>query len=88
MAEIALKTRRKFLASQVGRTEKVLVESRSKNGMYEGYTMNYTLVHLETDESNINKAVDVNITDSTDDFCIGRTVNWGIGDSLFWTIDI
>ena len=75
MAEIALKTRRKFLASQVGRTEKVLVESRSKNGMYEGYTMNYTLVHLETDESNINKAVDVNITDSTDDFCIGRTVN-------------
>ena len=56
--------------------------------MYEGYTMNYTLVHLETDESNINKAVDVIITDSTDDFCIGRTVNWGIGDSLFWTIDI
>ncbi len=74
MAVTAETTRKKFLASQVGRIEKVLIESRNKNGKYEGYTPNYTLVYVDTDESNINKVVDVLITDSGNDFCLGKTV--------------
>lgn len=74
MAVVADKTRKEFLASQVGKTEKVLIETRNKNGKYEGYTMNYTLVYVDTDESNIGKILDVLITESTDDYCIGKLV--------------
>ncbi len=76
MAETAKKSRKKFLKKQIGRVEKVLIESRNKNGKYEGYTMNYTLVYVNTDESHINQIVDVLITDCTDDFCYGEIVKY------------
>ncbi len=75
MAKIAAETRKAFLASQVGRIEKVLIESRNKNGLYEGYTANYTPVYVDTDESAINHIINVQIIDSTDDSCIGKCVD-------------
>lgn len=74
MAKAAERTRKEFLKSQIGKIEKVLIETRNKNGRYEGYTMNYTLVYVDTDESSIGKILDVKITDSGDDFCLGKVV--------------
>lgn len=74
MALVADKTRKEFLASQIGRIEKVLIETRNKDGKYEGYTMNYTLVYVDTDESNIGKILNVKIIGSTDNYCIGEIV--------------
>ncbi len=74
MALIAEKTRKDFLSSQVGRIESVLVETRNKNGKYEGYTMNYTLVYVDTNENSVGKIIDVKIDQSFDDYCIAVPV--------------
>ena len=46
MAKRADAVRAKFLERQVGKTESVLIESEIKDGMMQGYTMNYTPVTL------------------------------------------
>ena len=72
MAKETAVTSQEFLKSQVGRVEKVLVETRNKNGRYEGYTMNYTPVFVEADESYINEVVDVFITGTEESCCTGK----------------
>ena len=72
MAKETAETSKAFLQSQVGRIEKVLIETRNKNGRYEGYTMNYTPVFVEADESHINEVVDVLITGVENEYCIGK----------------
>ena len=72
MAEETALTSQAFLKSQVGRIEKVLIETRNKNGRYEGYTMNYTPVFVEADESYINEVVDVLITGVENEYCTGQ----------------
>lgn len=72
MARVTDITSRNFFDSQIGRTEKVLIETRNKNGRYEGYTMNYTPVLVDTDESNINKVVDVLIESVDGEYCMGK----------------
>ncbi len=72
MAEYAERSRQAFLRTQVGRIEKVLIETRNKNGMYEGYTPNYTLVHVKADESYVNKIVNVRLAEIEDDHIIGE----------------
>lgn len=74
MAEAAGRARQKFLQTQVGRTEMVLIETRTKNGRYEGYTPNYTLVHISADDSFVNKIVNVKITGVEGDHCIGENI--------------
>ena len=74
MAKAAEKCTRDFLQSQVGRIEQVLIETRNRNGLYEGYTMNYTPVFVEADESFINEIVSVRITEAYDSYCIGEIV--------------
>ncbi len=71
MAKTAQKTTEAFFRSQLGRTEAVLIETRSKNGMYEGYTMNYTPVLVPADESFINRIINVTLTDLSGDHLIG-----------------
>ncbi len=72
MAEAAQRSRKKFLEAQVGRIEPVLIEARNKNGKYEGYTPNYTLVYVDADESMINTIVNVRITRAGEDNCFGE----------------
>ncbi len=75
MARVAAKGMKAFLDSQVGRIEQVLIESRNKNGMYEGYTMNYTPVFIKADENCIGKVADILIEKAEDGFCTGRIIN-------------
>ena len=75
MAEYAERARKRFLEAQLGRIEKVLLEARNKNGLYEGYTPNYTQVFVEADESLVNKVVDVELKTIEGDHIIGELKN-------------
>ncbi len=60
-----------FLASQVGKTEEVLIETLNKSGYYEGYTKNYTQVYVKSDENITGLVVPVNITSVNGEICYG-----------------
>ncbi|WP_370768474.1 tRNA (N(6)-L-threonylcarbamoyladenosine(37)-C(2))-methylthiotransferase MtaB [Ruminococcus sp.] len=71
MGELVAKSRAEFLKTQVGMTESVLIE-RLRHGYLEGYTKNYTPVHIISDNDNLcGQIVNVKITSAEDDFCIG-----------------
>ena len=71
MNEAAEQTRVEFLQSQTGLTEEVLVE-RKRKSYYEGYTKNYTPVHINSDEENCcGKILRVKIIKACDDYCEG-----------------
>ena len=74
MAEYAARARDGFLRRQLGRSERVLIETRNKNGLYEGYTMNYTLVHVNADERLVNTVVDVRLDRIEGDHIVGTIV--------------
>ncbi len=67
------KSRKNFLNSQIGLVEDVLVERLRDGKYYEGYTKNYTPIHIYT-ECMTNQIYKVKITDAADDFCIGEIV--------------
>lgn len=72
MGELVEQTRRDFLDTQVGLTETVLIE-RFRHGYLEGYTRNYTPVHIMTDKSDLcGEIVKVKILKSFDDYCEGE----------------
>lgn len=74
MGELVEKSRYDFLLSQVGRTENVLFE-RLRRGYLEGYTKNYTPVHIElSDNSLCGKIAEVKIISAYDDYCLGKLV--------------
>jgi threonylcarbamoyladenosine tRNA methylthiotransferase MtaB len=66
-----LEQQRRFMQSQVGLTEPVLFETRSKDGMMEGYTKNYTKVRVKDNRNLSGEIVDVKLTEAHDDYCIG-----------------
>lgn len=71
MGELVAKSRAEFLKTQVGMTESVLIE-RLRHGYLEGYTKNYTPVHIISDNDNLcGQIVNVKITSAEDDFCVG-----------------
>lgn len=70
LSEVADKIRKKFLEKQIGKTLSVLIESRQSDGMYLGYTANYTPVKCKNGVvGEIKNAV---ITSVEDDYCIGE----------------
>ena len=71
LSVVAEKIRQDFLESQIGKTLSVLIETRQDDGMYLGYTPNYTPVKIMGD-AQIGKIVNVNIKAVNDDFCIGE----------------
>lgn len=74
MGVLVAETRAEFLQSQVGRVEPVLVE-RLRHGYLEGYTKNYTPVHIISEKEELcGQIVSVEITSAEDDFCIGNIV--------------
>ena len=72
MIEACDRERERFLDSQVGRTEAVLVERKRDGGYFEGYTKNYTPVRIFADGELSGKIVDVKITKAENDWCIGE----------------
>lgn len=68
MIALTNKTRSDFLQRQIGRKEYVLFERRH-NGVYEGYTKNYTPVFVKTEVNLSGKILPVKITDAVDERC-------------------
>lgn len=69
-----LEQQHRFMQSQIGLTEPVLFETRSKDGMMEGYTKNYTKVRIKDDRNLSGEIYDVKLTEAYDDYCIGVLV--------------
>ncbi len=64
-------TRKDFLKKQIGKTVNVLFET-DKDDFSEGYTENYTPVRIYDSQKRAGGIFAVTITDSTDDYCIGK----------------
>ena len=79
MAKRAEAVRAKFLERQVGKTESVLIESEIKDGMMQGYTMNYTPVTRPAVKGLLCTVQEVVITGASDDCCMGRIKNPPVG---------
>lgn len=74
MGELVAESRAEFLKTQVGLTESVLIE-RLRHGYLEGYTKNYTPVHIISDDENLcGQIVNVKIISAEDDYCMGTVV--------------
>lgn len=74
LIEVTLNDRKDFLKNQVGNTYSVLFERKRPEGYWEGYTMNYTPVHIYSDNDLANMILDVKITKAYDDHCDGVLV--------------
>lgn len=74
MGELVAKSRAEFLRTQTGKIEEVLIE-RLRHGYLEGYTKNYTPVHIICDNDSLcGQIVNVKITKAEDDFCVGEII--------------
>lgn len=63
----------KFRMSQVGRVCSFLPETEVESGIYDGYTENYTQVHVAMTEKS-SQPVNIKITEAADGYCIGELV--------------
>ena len=70
LSKIADKIRNEFLEKQIGKTLSVLIESRQSDGMYLGYTANYTPIKCKNGV--VGEIKDVVITSVEDDYCRGE----------------
>ncbi len=70
LSDVADKIRNKFLEEQIGRTLSVLIESRQNDGLYLGYTSNYTPVKCKI--ADVGEIKDIEIISVENDYCIGK----------------
>lgn len=74
MGELADSLREQFMKTQVGLTESVLFE-RLRHGYLEGYTKNYTPVHITSEDASLcGQIYDVKIEKAFNDYCEGVLV--------------
>jgi len=72
MIEATEQSRINFLSSQIGKECEVLFERLDKNGLFEGYSRNYTLVSVDAKGLDLQgKCLNVKITSVSNDRCIG-----------------
>lgn len=69
-----LDAQKRFMQSQIGKRCSVLIEAIDKDGVYEGYTPNYTRVRIRDDSLISGQSVDVLITEAYDDYCVAEVV--------------
>lgn len=76
MRRLAHDLQQSFFESQIGRTEEVLFEQLSSGSphTFEGYTMNYTPVFVESTVDVSGKIFQVEITSSEGEHCIGKLI--------------
>jgi len=72
MIDAVEKVRLEFLKSQIGMTQKVLLETTKDNFGFEGFTKNYTPVSVNCDEKYCGQIIDVKIIGIEGDRCIGE----------------
>lgn len=70
LSQVADETRNSFLTSQIGKELSVLIEEKQKNGVYFGYTPNYTPVKVS--HGVVGQIQKIKIIKAEDDFCIGE----------------
>ncbi len=66
------KIRNEYFNSILGKTVEVLFENEIENGVYQGYTKNYTPIRLACDRNIIGEELNVDITEVGDDYCISK----------------
>lgn len=69
LSAIAERMRNNYLKNQIGKTVSVLIESRQDDGMYLGYTANYTPIKCQN--AVVGEIKNVTIKSFENDFCIG-----------------
>lgn len=77
MAAVCEKAHRDFLSEFIGKTVPVLVETKSDDGYYKGYTPNYTLVKIMSqnmEKGLKNKIIYVKIERLEKDYCLGTII--------------
>ena len=72
MIEKTKKTQVDFLNAQLGKKAPVLFENRGEKGYFEGYTPNYTLVKVKSDENLSGKIIDTYLREVENDYIIGE----------------
>ena len=70
MIEKAEEIRRKFFKEQIGKSYSIIIESKSDDGCYTGYTANYIPVKTKLPNGTNGSLVDVKITDVSDEDCL------------------
>lgn len=70
LSVVAFKNRKEFLNAQIGKTLSVLIETRQDDGMFLGYTENYTPIKVKN--GIVGEIKKVTITSICDDYCIGE----------------
>lgn len=75
MLEAAERTRKSFFNSQVGKVEPVLFERECGKNIYEGYTENYTPIHVHSTKALHGKIIPVRISGFTKDFCMAEPIS-------------
>ncbi len=73
MQEVCLKSEQSFLKSQMGTTARVLLETET-DGIWEGYTENYTRVKVTVSDGKENDIIAVKLTENKNDYCIGEVI--------------
>lgn len=69
------KSRDRFLESHIGKTEEVLFEQRTKDGMFEGKTSNYMTVHAPSKENISGKFLNVELLEAKNGIIIGKIID-------------
>ena len=72
LSAVTEETRWAFLQEQVGRLEPVLFEQQAAPGIWEGYTPNYTPVHVPSEEALAGEIRPVRLTECTGELCLGE----------------
>ncbi len=70
LSKVADTIRNNFLKAQIGKELSVLIEGKQKDGVYFGYTPNYTPVKVQN--GIVGEIQKVKITDVQEDYCIGE----------------
>lgn len=69
-----LDEQKRFLQNQVGKRTTVLIEAVDKDGVYDGYTPNYTRVKLNDASLQSGELYEIIITKAYDDYCSAEVV--------------
>lgn len=73
MQQICIDSEKAFLQSQIGTVAEVLIETEC-NGIWEGYTENYTKVKIKAENQSSGNIITVKLTDCKEDYCVGEII--------------
>lgn len=75
MIQLTKKTQQAFLRDQVGRVEGVLFEQAKEQGVWEGYTPNYTHVLVPSGKNLAGQLLQVELLEVQGESCVGKIIS-------------